>query len=281
MNNTEIFEEGINVPAAPAKEEKQKVRRIGVYTMGISLVVIGTAILIGMFNPEFNLLLAAKLSPVILIVLGIEIIVSTTVFHKDKLKYDFWSGFICFLLVAFSITAAFLPILWRSYGPDREFTQRRIQNELQNDVYGSLKNISAVKSASVNFNFAGMDFNKDMTLADISENDYVYIYVDMEMPADKEEYAKDVRFCLDKLLALNVPYSHIDFRAEDKYEAYYISASGQFDFDDTQEEIAGKIAYRNSAPEPDDFEEDELDYEENAPAVTDATSVIEEPQPVE
>lgn len=281
MNNTEIFEEGVNAPAAPVKEEKQRVRRIGVYTMGISLVVIGAAILISMFNPDFNLLLAAKLSPVILIALGIEIIVSTTVFHKDKLKYDFWSGFVCFLLVVFSISAAFLPILWRSYGPDREYTQRRIQNELQNNVYGSLKNISAVRSASANFNFAGVEFNKDMALADISENDYVYIYVSMEMPENKEEYAKNVRLCLDKLLALNVPYSHVDFRAENQHEAYYISASGQFDFDDTAEEIAGKISYRNSEPETENYEEDGQDYEEYAPDGTVVDTMIEEPQPVE
>lgn len=87
------------------------VRRVGTVTMGISLIGVGLATIYGMFQPKLNLILMAKLSPMILVFLGIEVL---TAYFKNKndgvIKYDFFSGFICFLLVCFSMVMAGISI---------------------------------------------------------------------------------------------------------------------------------------------------------------------------
>ena len=58
-------------PAAPVKE-----RRVGRFTLGITLIASGFILLATMFWPGFDLFTAVKFAPVILILIGVEILVS-------------------------------------------------------------------------------------------------------------------------------------------------------------------------------------------------------------
>ena len=87
-----------NVPAEkPVKQPP--VRRVGSITMGLTLIAAGVLLCVWLIHPGNYIFTALKLSPLILVLLGVEIIVSFTVFRDKRLKYDFLSIILCFVLL--------------------------------------------------------------------------------------------------------------------------------------------------------------------------------------
>ena len=84
-----------NSPAEPPK----KVRRVGTMAFAVLLIAGGVLLLAQQFMPKANLLAVLKFAPVILIVLGIEVLVYSTK-PNVKLKFD-WLGILgcAFVLV--------------------------------------------------------------------------------------------------------------------------------------------------------------------------------------
>ncbi|MEG6571481.1 DUF5668 domain-containing protein [[Clostridium] cellulosi] len=65
-----------------------KGRRVGTFTAGIVLVVFGVMFLLHTFFPFFDYNFIFSLWPVILILLGFEIIISYVINDENKLRYD-------------------------------------------------------------------------------------------------------------------------------------------------------------------------------------------------
>ncbi|MEG0897516.1 MAG: hypothetical protein RSF73_08235, partial [Ruthenibacterium sp.] len=81
----------VTPPQAPAKPPR--VRRVGTITMGVCLILTGLAIVAVFIMPTFNISLLLKLSPLVLVALGVEILVGSM--RGEKLKYDILSMFMC------------------------------------------------------------------------------------------------------------------------------------------------------------------------------------------
>ena len=77
-----------------------KGRRVGTFTTGIVLVIFGIMFLLRLINPSINYLLIASMWPLILIILGIEIIVAYIINKEAIMKYDF-SAIILIIMVSF------------------------------------------------------------------------------------------------------------------------------------------------------------------------------------
>lgn len=77
--------------------EKNEQRRVGTLTMGITLVAAGVCMLVSMFVPALDLTVVLQASPVILISLGMETLLSAR--RSGKVKYDWVGMLLCFLLV--------------------------------------------------------------------------------------------------------------------------------------------------------------------------------------
>ena len=78
-----------NSPAEPPK----KVRRVGTMAFAVLLIAGGVLLLAQQFMPKANLLAVLKFAPVILIVLGIEVLVYSTK-PNVKLKFDCTGGLV-------------------------------------------------------------------------------------------------------------------------------------------------------------------------------------------
>ena len=61
------------------------------------LVICGVLMLVSMFFPHLDLTLALKLSPLILVCLGVEVLLASR--RKGKLRYDWVGMVLCFVLV--------------------------------------------------------------------------------------------------------------------------------------------------------------------------------------
>ncbi|MDR2647252.1 MAG: DUF5668 domain-containing protein [Oscillospiraceae bacterium] len=80
-----------------------KSKRIGILTLGLTLVGFGVLFLLRIAIPWFSYTYVLHFWPVVLIFLGIEVLLSLIVSGKDDpnpCKFDFVSVFLVFLLLA-------------------------------------------------------------------------------------------------------------------------------------------------------------------------------------
>jgi hypothetical protein len=63
-------------------------RRVGTFTAGLVMIAFGSLFILRNFYAELNLDLIFSLWPVILVLLGLEIIVAYIVNNNDKIRYD-------------------------------------------------------------------------------------------------------------------------------------------------------------------------------------------------
>lgn len=90
-----------------------KQRRVGTFTLGLVLIAAGILMALSMFLPTLNLRWALKASPVILIALGIETLLSA---RGDKpVRYDWVGMLLCFLLVCAAL-CLYTVAWWLLYG---------------------------------------------------------------------------------------------------------------------------------------------------------------------
>ena len=77
-------------PAQPAPAPTpRRVRRVGTFTMGLCLVIAGIALVAGMFRPGWDMLNLFKLTPLVLVALGAELLAASAAKGDTRLKYDF------------------------------------------------------------------------------------------------------------------------------------------------------------------------------------------------
>ena len=79
-----------------------KGRKVGTLTSGIVLLVFGVIFLLKLFI-NIDILLIASLWPVILILLGIEIIAAYVLNNDQKLQYDFGAIVLVIILAFFAM----------------------------------------------------------------------------------------------------------------------------------------------------------------------------------
>ena len=119
------------------KTTPKKTRRVGTLAFALVLILAGVLLMLYQIVPAFNLLQIVKFSPVILIVLGIEMLVYSA--KPDVLvKFD-W---LAMLGTAFTLcvvgAAALLPLAVSEWGPARSSAISRIETEKVDALYSAL-----------------------------------------------------------------------------------------------------------------------------------------------
>lgn len=80
-----------------------KGRRVGTLTAGIVLVIFGVMFLLRLVTTNINISLIVSLWPIILILLGIEIILGYIINKEEKMRYDFSAIILVIILVFFAM----------------------------------------------------------------------------------------------------------------------------------------------------------------------------------
>ena len=79
--------------------EQKPLRRVGTFTMGIALICSGLGICLWQFLPAGSIWNLLRYSPAFLVVLGIEVLLSSAASKNGMLKYDWLSMILCFFLI--------------------------------------------------------------------------------------------------------------------------------------------------------------------------------------
>lgn len=176
------------------KTTPKKTRRVGTLAFALVLILAGVLLMVYQIVPTFNLLQIVKFSPVILIVLGIEMLVYSA--KPDVLvKFD-W---LAMLGTAFTLcvvgAAALLPLAISEWGPARSSAISRIETEKVDALYSALTADPELKAKT---GYCGVNvwFNHDAGGSyTLQSGDDCALNVTLTGPyADAESFAAD---CMD------------------------------------------------------------------------------------
>ena len=222
----------------------KKVRRVGSVAFALVLILAGVLLMVYQLVPGFNLLKILKFSPVILIVLGIEMLYYSA--RPDvKVKFD-W---LAMLGTAFTLcvvgTAALLPLAISEWGPARSYAQSRIEIQKTEAMYNALSTEPELKartnSLSVNVWF-NHETHGNYTLQDgddcILHTELVNDY------ADAETFAADCMAIMQAAQAENLGFTRYSFSTDedtDDGESYYLDCVDAYPAGLTAAQVAQRV----------------------------------------
>ena len=99
--------------------ERTPARRVGTFTLGMTLVAAGLLMAVSLFWPSLDLSWALKASPLILIGLGGETLLAAK--GGGRVRYDWVGMLLCFLLVCAAL-CLYAMAWWLMYGPEYGLT---------------------------------------------------------------------------------------------------------------------------------------------------------------
>ena len=118
-SNETAYSDAVMPSGKPARPQ----RRVGTFTFGVTLVAAGAAMLSAMFFPAFPPERILQASPAILILLGLEVLLSLP--KGGKLKYDWLGMLLCVLLVGAAISLYAAAWYFSEDGPSHSRITRR------------------------------------------------------------------------------------------------------------------------------------------------------------
>ncbi len=80
-----------------------KGRRVGTFTAGIVLVLFGVFFLLRLVTDSINIVFIASLWPLILVLLGVEILIACVINKEEKMQYDFGAIILVIILAFFAM----------------------------------------------------------------------------------------------------------------------------------------------------------------------------------
>lgn len=98
-----------------SSENAVPARRVGTVSAGLALIAAGVLLLLWLLGciDEQGLLLAARFSPILLIVLGAEFLVTGAAGDKYRIRYDFLGALYALLVIGAVLLAAALVLCFR------------------------------------------------------------------------------------------------------------------------------------------------------------------------
>lgn len=228
-------------PASPQPVQPvqpQKTRRVGTFTMGISLVGAGVAAIYSLFDPSLDLATVFRFTPAILILLGLEILVFSIIGKNAKLKYDFLSIVVCMVLLFTAFCVGIIPYAIVYWGPERDFAENRLEGELYDMCYAKLGTTSGVRSLDVSIDLRTQTADKDTSISDLHAGDRIWVDVrlDKEYPTARA-FAEDCHSIMAKLKQINVDFDTVAFSARGDIH-YDLRLEGRYLQDMTADQLA-------------------------------------------
>ena len=233
--------------AEPAAPRPKKVRRVGTVAFALLLIAAGILLLVQQFVPDFDLLAIVRFAPVLLIVLGAEVL-----YYSAKPDVEVKFGWLSVLGCAFTLVvvgcAALIPLVWDYAGPARDQARTRYNGELQNAAYEALTDDPDLK-ARVNMLYANVWFNHtEQGGYTLQSGDTVELAVEL-LPntyADAETFAADCYAITQALQEAGLPVTDYQFNSQtgpsDSGVHYSLHYLASFAEGLTADQLAGRVA---------------------------------------
>ena len=239
-------------PAGSEEKKGASPKRVGTLTMGLCLVLVGGLILAYMLVPNLNLSWIGFLAPVILILLGLEIVLRYLLTKEQNYRYDFLSAFICLVLVGVcgvvSVVQQWFPYL----SPLRYQAQQQMHQQLEEELIQALPADSPVSQLYLHLEAAPSLGGQGA--ASGYEISYSHLSLTLwEEYASAQDFALACRQVLDHLEGAEIfQLEDIDFSGQGPNTHYSLSVQGRFQQTMDAQVLASQVLSVKEEPDPAD-----------------------------
>lgn len=244
------------IPASPPVRE-QPIRRVGTFTMGVALVAAGITALAAMFFPGFDPTLAFRLSPLIFLLLGAELILAHFQFPNVRLKYDFLSTVVCFFLLCAAACLAVIPSLWNYLGPPAMEARSQLQGQLETQLRQKLSDQQQIEGMYLQVELPYYErYTATDSYEELLPQSNIRLHFALFGPyGDAQSFAQDCALILEKLAGLEEQLNWVEFSCRQGPDfSLYLNSPFRLNF--SPEQLASMV---ESPEEELEGSEEELD----------------------
>lgn len=219
-----------------------RVRRVGTLTMGCVMILAGVVICISLFGGWPSLELLFRLSPLILVALGVEVLLASRQ-KNQRLKYDFVSVFLSFVLVGATLCFAAVPLVWNYIGPTRAQAENNLEQQIYNRIYQQV-GADTVQGMQVYVSLNALEVkNADLTLEDLSKSGSAHISIQLQPeyadPAKLAAAAADINSHIFELGLVNISVSYM--AEQPQQTEYSLHLEGLYGMDQTAAQMEQQV----------------------------------------
>lgn len=198
-------EEGAPLPGQtppPVREEG----RIGMFTLGVCLIGCGALLLCSLFFSSFSFLFLARFAPVVLILLGGEVLASYFLSRGKNITYHFFNTFLCLLLAGICLFISFIPTLFAYYGPEKNRAEGQAEQALYQKCSAALGQDSDIEALSTVVYLLERRYPDPFQISDFSGGDSLIVSVQLAGSyADKEAFCEKAQAVFSALSKAGLP----------------------------------------------------------------------------
>ncbi len=262
-------------PAKADKKEKPPVRRVGTVTMGLMLILAGFVALGALLVPGFNWVAVVKLSPVVLIVLGAEVLWFGSHQNGMRIKYDFLSMVVCLLMIGGGVGLS-IAVPYLQYYQTQEVQVQRLKQELEDRTFEAFH---ALGVSSVHSQFSMWYEPLDLMLDSEMPRELTELSVELTGSfSDAEEFAQKCAQVAQVVeqQRLDPKELWISGRGQNEEEGFYLRLGGRYARSLPQQELVRLVEHRGGE-EPSADPEQEPEVQPAAEAeVADTAQTLQE-----
>lgn len=220
-----------------------KQRRIGTLTLGIALIMIGIIIPTSLIFKDAALKII-QFSPLILIVLGVEILYFAIRYKEEKFRYDGLSIFLVLIITFTTIGASTIsPLIDKgiSYS-QKQIEEHKLARKAIEDILIET-GVSADVSIHQAYDFYG-SFDYWLMDGKIAFEYQADLHIYKNKETTKEEIAKEIYQLIQKYNSIDTNIDRLNFYVEHQGGVYRIELSARRMKNITLDDISTEIRYR-------------------------------------
>lgn len=231
--------------------------------MGVTLILVGIILLVFFFKP-FDLFSLMRFSPVLLILLGIEIIWQYSRHHGEELRYDFWGTLFCLLVICVACFCSVFYPLYMEFGPASWKVEQQVSGEIFDELYQQIPASLDVQALDVDCEIRSVTpARESMSAQELTSADRVVLYITLGNQTDKTSFAQQIRALFDSIDPEQYP--NLSARVFADYEGgqYIAYLDDRFAMRLSAEDLMGLIEDNPDVEYAESAEYDEESYDED------------------
>lgn len=211
-----------DLPPYQPPQPQPKKRIVGLVTMALCLIVLGGILVARVFLPDLDYLFIARLTPLALVLLGIELLVAAIRHRNERVRLGVGSVLLSLLLIAGSLASAVVPD-YVYMMLEHSQAERRVHQQLDNAIYELTVQAGAPAVEQVEWYVSvnTLRLTTDLDYTKLSGEDYVQARVRLTGPyRDAKAFAADCHKMLALLRQAAPQLDYASFYSFDEYRAY-------------------------------------------------------------
>ena len=240
--NLRFAERTVEVPIQ-TPPRRRPVYVIGVLSAAASLIFMGIVLVISLLTSPIGAYAAIRLSPVMLIFLGAEILYAVFRKRSLRIKVDIRSVVIITVLIALSCVLSAVSANASAGTGERIYAESRLQNMLASELHDTISK-DYIKSVDIETQLYGENAEMYASPADLNDGDIINLtihFADAQMTI--REFAKDCKDILEDMHELSYNFGKIDFVADDRINHYVLNVDWHYQSDFSADKLAGFVNY--------------------------------------